>query len=100
MAMRSTHALRPAQPVARNGDVCVGRLVEIRDGHPFVTLYPSCQGRPVVARVAVARTGWDALTPGSSVLIVFEDGDPMRPIIVGIVVDTIAAEPAVPCGSA
>lgn len=72
------------------GDVRVGTIVEIVDGRPHVTL--GGDAAPVPARVACTAP------PGLGsphdwldrpVLLLLEEGDPQRPIIVGLVGDTL-----------
>lgn len=64
----------------------IGRLVGVQeDGLPFVD-YPSAPGRPMTAVLATPAP--DALLGalvGRHVVLVFEEGDPARPLIVGFV---------------
>ncbi len=71
----------------------IGRLVRIDEkGHVWVD-YPGCENAPVRARVVTSY--WLPETQktdeGVSVLLVFENGDRLLPIIVGKVEDKISA---------
>lgn len=69
----------------------VGSIVEIDlDGRPIVRFAGAI--RPVRARVAALSDCSDASSAvGASVILVFENGDPDLPIIVGFVRDTLSA---------
>lgn len=80
----------PAAAQAARGDVRVGRLVEVVDGRPWVAFGANAH---VLARVALAMpVSVDALA-AQALLLVLEDGDEARPIIVGLVSETLPAEP-------
>ena len=58
----------------------VGLLVGLSsDGFPLID-YNGNERGPLVARTTIA-----AADPGDTVLLIFEEGDPTRPIIVGVV---------------
>jgi len=68
--------------------VCVGKIIEVTpEGKPIVTFPIAPNGR-VFARVVQnlpRMSNW----LGSAVLIIFEDDDPGKPIIIGIVGDAL-----------
>lgn len=78
----------------------MGRIVELSgEGHALV-IFPGNHGVPVRARSvldAPPRAGeHPAALVGASVLLLFEDADPARPVIVGLVRDTLRPEPGCP----
>jgi hypothetical protein len=95
--MASQAMRRQASPTLEVGDfesVRVGRLVMIdSEGRPFVTF----SGGPITP--VLARVGTTDLPPreddlrehGVAVLLMFENGEPVRPIIVGFVREAFAA---------
>ena len=71
----------------------VGRIVRItKDGHAFVD-FPGNQVEEHKARVAVELSGTSGAgwVEGLPVILMFEDGDPTKPIILGVVRDTVNA---------
>lgn len=68
------------------GPVCCGRVVEIDSERRPIVDFAGNPGGPVLARCVAAVT-LDARVPSDEtpVLLAFEQGDPARPIIVGIV---------------
>jgi uncharacterized protein DUF6484 len=69
-----------------SGIPCVGRVVgRTPDGRPLVD-FPGNAGAPVPARSALAatRAGRGDLAPGVEALLVFDEGDRSRPIVVGL----------------
>lgn len=86
--------LEPGQPPV-SAAPRIGRLVAIdTDGRLFVD-FPGNPSRPVAAKLAVPDLGLAdvvAEPPGPELLLVFEDNDPARPIIVGIVRDRLPAD--------
>jgi hypothetical protein len=75
----------------------VGRIIEVAaDGRPKVQ-FDGAPG-PVFARVAVALTAMDppAASTDVPVLLIFENGNPQLPIIIGLMRDTLAAAAALP----
>jgi len=96
------HALRIAKrpPEVTATGTCVGRIADVdEDGRPLVT-FPGNQGEPVLARStldAPARAGEDPeRLRDEPVLLVFENGDPGLPIIVGLVRQTLRPDPVRP----
>ena len=78
----------------------VGHIAAIDDEGRALVQFEGCHGVPVVARSIVdapARAGEhpDAII-GAAVLLVFEDGQATRPIIVGLVRDQLRPEPTRP----
>ena len=70
-----------------SGSACVGRVGRIMsDGKVFVD-YAANRIGPIHARLA---TNDQIDEPGQAVLLVFENGDPTLPVIVGLVKDKIA----------
>jgi hypothetical protein len=77
--MPATERVSPWIPGVR-----VGRLAgSTEDGEPLVD-YPGNSGGPLIARVIVSAGGQRSrLNVDSEVLLVFEDSDATRPVIVG-----------------
>lgn len=74
-------------PSTGTGSPRVGRIIDVsEDGRARVRLNGPDR-LPVVARTAVAISAREAV--GLPVLVVFEDGDARRPIIVGVVRETL-----------
>ncbi len=71
----------------------VGRLVQCGPGGVLVDFANNPLGRPVAARTT---TLIDPVVVGRAVVLLFEDGDPSRPIVVGVVrpADDTPAVPA------
>jgi len=71
----------------------VGRLVRCGSGGVLVEFADNPLGRPVAARTT---TPLDPAAVGAEVLLLFENGDSARPIVVGVIrpPDTAAAVPA------
>jgi hypothetical protein len=68
--------------VGLNLNCQVGTLVRIDDeGRPLVS-FPGSPGQPVVARVAFSGNSTD-FVEGAPVLLVFENGDESRPLVLG-----------------
>ncbi|NRF66450.1 hypothetical protein HLB44_05595 [Aquincola sp. S2] len=92
--MKRSNALMNMPPSADWGTpMCVGQLVELRDGRPLVR-HDGAPAEPVFARVVD-----DALADaaaGATLLLFLEDGDPLKPIVVGQVRDTVTSAPAAP----
>jgi hypothetical protein len=77
-----TEALAAA-PATRPADVVIGRLVGVADdGAPLVDYPGNPAGRPVPA-LATAR--YDGAPPGRSLALMFLDGDPARPLAIGVI---------------
>lgn len=77
-----TEALAAA-PMTRPANVVIGRLVGIADdGAPLVDYPDNPAGRPVPA-LATAR--YDGVPPGCSLALMFVDGDPARPLAIGVI---------------
>lgn len=85
----------PIQQQARPADeMCLGRLVGIDpSGKPLVT-FGGGPLQPVAARVATAQAQPQTLETKPTVLLVFENGDPHLPIIVGFVREGFEPAPA------
>jgi len=80
-------------PAVAGQSVCVGKITEItKDGRPIVHFGGAPGGR-CVARVATSdlRPDGGRRWTDAPVLLLLEDGDPARPIIVGFVRDTLPA---------
>jgi hypothetical protein len=79
--------------------VRVGRLVGLTgNGEPVVD-FAGNSGEPVVARMlASAETGRTRGEPGADVLLVFEEGDPSRPIVLGFLRQRPPEEPPLATG--
>jgi len=91
----SIHALRPGEDPGSRGPI-VGEVRSIDDeGRAFV-VFEGCHDVPVRARSAVAEPWRAGEAPedmqGASVLLVLEEGDPARPIIVGLIRETFRPE--------
>jgi hypothetical protein len=83
-----TEALAAA-PATRPADVVIGRLVGVgEDGVPLVDYPGNPAGRPVPA-LATAR--YDGVPADRSLALMFLDGDPARPLAIGIVGPSEAA---------
>lgn len=72
-------------------DCCIGTIVEINDMGQVTVDYPANIVGPVLSRVAtnlssVNERGGKLQIP---VVIIFEDGDPMLPIIIGVIRDKV-----------
>ena len=90
-------AIDPRYVLAASGDVRVGNLVGVREGRLFVTFADAATSPPggVAARVAlVDGRSAPGLQPGDALLILLEGGDATRPIVVGIVSETLPAAPS------
>lgn len=87
----------PVQEPARPADeMCLGKLVGIDPhGKPLVT-FGGGPLQPVPARIATTQSHPDAaaLDARPAVLLVFENGDPHLPIIIGFVRETFEPAPA------
>jgi hypothetical protein len=82
----------PAPPPIAFLAPVVGRLVRCGPGGVLVDFANNPLDRPVAARTT---TVIDPVTVGGAVVLLFEDGDPARPIVVGVVRPADDA-PAVP----
>ena len=85
------------QDTARLTGHRVGRIVELNADGQAIVDFPDNPGEPVVARStldAPARAADDpAALLDAPVLLVFEEGDPSRPIITGLIRDRVQPEP-------
>ena len=83
----------PPEPTRIHG-VVVGRVAEIGDaGEPLVDVPGQAVPRAIPARAMVAL---DATHVGREVALMFEGGDPERPIVMGLMHTPRAAAPAAP----
>ena len=73
----------------------VGRITEVLEDGRAVVDFPGNPRGPLAARSTVSVTGPAPIAEGIPVLLLFEDGDLARPIIVGIVRDSLVT-PASP----
>ena len=94
---RSSSRLRQTVPEV---DSQVGKIVEIdTEGRAYVR-FPGSPRTAVLARSALDASARVGDSPqqliGGPVLLVFENGDPSLPIIVGLIRDTLRPEPALP----
>ena len=86
--MTKTQAKRSSQAwVSEFGPVCCGRIVGLEGKRrPRVDFPGNPNGGPIVARsLDTVRLGGKACSGELPVLLVFEHGDPAKPIIVGVV---------------
>ena len=80
---RSARTEALAAPPTRPADVVIGRLVRVGDeGAPLVDYPGNPVGRPVPA-LAPAR--YDGVPPDRSLSLMFLDGDPARPLAIGVI---------------
>lgn len=87
------HPLRGRRPTPLAASAVVGQVVGRTDGGEPLVDFPGNDRGPLMARVVVERVGELAIEAG--VLLVFDDGDRGRPVIVGSVGDgRPAAAPA------
>src|SRR5262249_20199156 len=85
-----------ATPATRPAEVTIGELVRIgADGAPIVDFAANPAGKPVPA-FATAR--YDSALLGSAVALMLLDGDPARPLAIGLIAQPI--EPDYACSSA
>lgn len=80
---------RPKSPKvrksARIAGVRVGRLVELGEmGEPLVDFSGNFSANPVPSLSVLAL---DTTNVGRKVILMFEEGDPLRPIVMGVVAD-------------
>jgi uncharacterized protein DUF6484 len=93
MATSAVESPRWAVSTVDGQGVCTGRIIEItEEGRPIVQFVGAPGGR-CPARVATSDPGPDGERGWADVpvLLMLEDGDPVRPIIVGFVRDTLPA---------
>ena len=95
MTAHRLRAIDPTPAQSAGGDVRVGRLVEIIDGRPWIGFGEHAR---VLARVALALPVSAEALAAQPLLLVLENGDATRPIIVGLVADTLPAAPEAPSG--
>jgi hypothetical protein len=69
-------------------DFCIGRIVRIEASGQVLVDFPGNPSSPVKARLIAGTPLGDSLEDNASVLLVFENGNPALPIILGIVHDT------------
>lgn len=70
---------------------CVGQLVQITEQGRAIVDYPGNPSGPIEARSVIAGPNKDHSNGEKNfpVLLVFENGDPTSPIIVGIIIETL-----------
>ncbi|HVK65565.1 MAG TPA: DUF6484 domain-containing protein [Polyangium sp.] len=86
----SEHAEQHVAAPARIEGVVIGALAGLGpSGEPLVDFVGNTEGRPIPARATVA-TGPD--TVGREVALMFEGGDPSRPILLGLIHVPVRAE--------
>lgn len=78
----------PVLPKRIDG-VVVGLLVELKDGQAWVEVMPGTE--PVAARSMVSITAEDV---GRAAALMFEAGDPRRPLVMGLVQDLTGNAPS------
>lgn len=71
--------------------VVIGNLIEIAGGWPMVDFVGNPTGNPLAARSMVALADDDR---GREVVLMFESGDPCKPVVLGLVQPTTAARPS------
>lgn len=88
-------ASSPVAPVSAHA-MQLGTLIGVDEqARPLVIVGDAAGGHPVAARSTVARpSDWDEAS-ALPVLLMLEEGDPRRPIIVGLVHDAFAATPPI-----
>jgi hypothetical protein len=80
-------------PATRHAEVVIGQIISVgADGVPQVDFPGNPAGGPVPA---LATAHYDDVPPGRAVALMFLDGDPARPLAIGVV-----AQPDAPAGSA
>ena len=91
MAIQQVRLVEPREQASMHPTAaCVGTIVSLDgDGRPFVS-FDGCES--IVARVCTTDPGpgGEQGPIGASVLLVFDDEDRSRPVIVGFVRDTLA----------
>lgn len=88
--IRSTQPTAAAAPAMAVSTLTLGELLEIRQGRPVVR-YAGGPAAGLIARVLGA-----VVTPGQvlpalpcSAMLLLEDGDPLKPVLVGLVYDQL-----------
>lgn len=73
--------------------VRVGKIVMVTPSGRVRVDFPGNSGRPRDARtvIQISREELTRVRPGTPVLLVFDDGDTSRPIVVGLIHDTLVA---------
>jgi hypothetical protein len=96
--MRSNASRRPLDEfnAQRGGILLVGQLTEIREGRALVR-YAGGPDQNIFARIATTEFDEpDLRVLPCAVLLMLEDGDPLRPIIIGAVRETFPANASPP----
>lgn len=85
--------IRQEGPVANGAQPCVGQVVQITPEGRAVVDFDGNNLGPLVARAAIQLFSESELAElrRSNVLLVFEDGDPTRPVLAGIIRDAVIA---------
>jgi hypothetical protein len=91
----TSFSLYPKHHTNKTGEPCVGHLVEITSDGQAMVDYRGNHGEPVPARSILAGLPGHAniIASKQPVLLVFDNGDPNLPIIVGIVNKTLFHPP-------
>ena len=82
----------PAQ--ARLDGVVIGTLLDLPQAGAPTVAYPGCPTQPGLAARSTALLGPADI--GAQVALMFENGDPARPLVIGRLLDPAAAVPAPP----
>ncbi len=88
----NANVIRPLRGQGTPQEHAVGTLVAIDDDHRPSVTFSGSHGVAVRARVAGEITGTREELIGASVLLVFEDQDPRKPILVGVIRDALGAD--------
>jgi hypothetical protein len=81
------------ETVTLEAAVRVGKIVTVTPAGRVHVDFPGNSGGPREARtvIRISREELIRVRPGTPILLVFEDGDMSRPIVVGLIHDTLVA---------